>query len=76
MTTDNRDNFDKLVTPDGLQTLTECKNSIKELGDNIGNSDMTSCLTTSYRIHSMRVLLDLFEDYNNQLAILHDRVDI
>jgi len=70
MTNKGKNNFNELKVPDGFQTLSECQNSIKNLGRNIGLADMTSPFLTTNRISSMRALLDLLENYNNQLTIM------
>lgn len=64
------DMLNKIKTKDGFQNIFECKQSIQNTGNNIGNSDMSSPFITQKRIESMRSLLDLLEDYNNQLKII------
>lgn len=62
--------LEKIVVKDGFQNLTECQASIKTLGRTIGDSDMTSTFINEQRLISMRTMLDLFENYNNQLKDL------
>jgi len=53
-------------TIEGMQSLDECRASIKQLAERI-NDDISSTVINDARIKSMRVLLDLFEEYNNEI---------
>jgi len=53
-------------TIEGMQSLDECRASIKQLAERI-NDDISSPVINDARIKSMRVLLDLFEEYNNEI---------
>jgi hypothetical protein len=55
-------------TIEGMQSLDECRASIKNIADNIFN-DISSTLINSKRIESMRSLIDLFTVYNKQLEL-------
>lgn len=58
---------DKLYVHRDEQDINEVRASMLELAKNIARSDLTSSYITNKRIESMRVLLDLFESYNDQL---------
>lgn len=62
----------KIVVQEGIQDLAECQASIMTLGRTIGDSDMTSTFINEQRLLSMRTILDLFENYNNQLKVLRE----
>jgi len=51
---------------EGYLSLDECRDNIKMLADAI-NGDISSVLVNEMRIESLRSLLNLFEEYNNQL---------
>ena len=51
-----------------LVSLNECRKEIKRHAENIA-SDISSTLANQGRIDSLRYLLDLFEKYNDMIAI-------
>ena len=50
----------------GLMSLSECRESIAFHANNI-NNDISSTIVNYARIKSLRVTLDLFEEYNNKI---------
>jgi hypothetical protein len=59
----------ELIVREGIQTLQECQQSIRNLGIQIGNCDIAFYNEMESRITSMRSLLELLETYNNQLKM-------
>ena len=53
-----------MLTTKGVQSLDECRESIKFHATNIA-TDISSTAVNSGRIASLRILLNLFEQYNN-----------
>lgn len=61
--------MENLEVRPGVQSPEEVKESIKKMGEIIGNSDMTSTFITDERIRTMREYLFLLENYNYQLRV-------
>lgn len=57
---------DTVKTIDGLQSLSECRESILQVATRI-SKDISSTFINDARIVSLRVLIDLFEMYNKQI---------
>ena len=55
-----------IETIEGMQSLDECRESIKFHATNI-MKDISSTGVNQARINSLRSLLNLFEEYNEQL---------
>lgn len=51
---------------EGFQSLDECRSSILGIATHL-NKDISSTWINEARILSLRSLIDLFEQYNNQL---------
>lgn len=60
------------LTIDGFLSLNECREAIKRLAGNIAG-DISSTMVNGKRIESLRVLVDLFENYNNILKRKEDK---
>ena len=60
----------KIVVEDGIQNVNECRESIFNISKALIESDLTSTFITNGRIETLRRLLNLMENYNNQLKEL------
>ena len=68
-------NADRLKVIDGMQSFEECIDSIYHTACNI-KRDQTSLAITRARITSMHALLDLLEEYTDQMEMIEDQDDI
>ena len=65
----NADFSKQVVTIPGMESLEECQESIATHAINM-SKDVSSTLVNKNRITSLRSLLDLMEEYNDQIIDL------
>ena len=68
--------LNKLKIPKDTMDIFEIQIQIKNLGKSIALSDFTSSFITERRIQTMRIYIDLLENYNEQLKGLEQQLKV